>query len=113
MRGTSGPPAPRAAQWRSVTRPISAHPEALHMQMQGYAVVTAANARGNDQIGERPGQPDEVPGHHDQALPLGTNADKTTASPAPGCSSIPLRSSGFAPSTGEPGHQAARAVPVT
>ena len=49
-------------------------------------------------------------GNGDHALPLGADADKTTASPAPGCSSIPLRSSGFAPNAGEQGHQVTRAV---
>lgn len=44
------------------TRPISTHPETPQMQMQRYAVAAATAARGNDQIGERPGRPDEAPG---------------------------------------------------
>ncbi|MDT0345077.1 TetR/AcrR family transcriptional regulator [Streptomyces litchfieldiae] len=31
---------------------ISAHPETLQMQMQGFAIVAAAEAQGDDQIGE-------------------------------------------------------------
>ncbi|GAB2984731.1 hypothetical protein GCM10023080_058010 [Streptomyces pseudoechinosporeus] len=92
------------------TRPISTHPETLQMQMQGYAVAAATDARGEDQIGERPGRLDEAPGNH--ALPLGADAGKTTTFPAPGCSSIPLRSPDFAPSAGEQGHEAMRAVPA-
>ncbi|MER5227743.1 helix-turn-helix domain-containing protein [Streptomyces flaveus] len=73
----------------------------LQTQMQVYAVTATADARGDDQLGEHPARLDETPGNH--ALPLSAGADKTTTFPAPGCSSIPLRSPGIAPSTGEQG----------
>lgn len=50
--------------------------------MQGYAVAAAVDARGDGQIGERPGRLDEAPGS--QALPLGSDTDKTRETP--GCS---------------------------
>jgi hypothetical protein len=33
-------------------QPISTHPEPLHMPMHGYALVAAAEAQGDEQIGE-------------------------------------------------------------
>lgn len=40
------------AMTNAYVRLVSEHPESLQMQMQGYAVVAAAEAQGDDRIGE-------------------------------------------------------------
>jgi AcrR family transcriptional regulator len=42
----------RQAMAKAYARLNSAHPETLQMQMQGYAIVAAAETQGDDQIGE-------------------------------------------------------------
>ncbi|MFD9392571.1 hypothetical protein ACFWBB_18210 [Streptomyces sp. NPDC060000] len=41
-----------ASAARAYNQPISTRPETLLMQMRGYAIVTAAEAQGDDLIGE-------------------------------------------------------------
>ncbi|MGP4084818.1 TetR/AcrR family transcriptional regulator [Streptomyces sp. KR55] len=66
------------AMANAYARLVSAHPETLQMQMQGYAIVAAAEAQGDDQIGElvRVGWMRLWQTVH---LPLGADANETTA----------------------------------
>ncbi|MEU2927118.1 helix-turn-helix domain-containing protein [Streptomyces sp. NPDC007251] len=66
------------AMANAYARLISAHPETLLMQMQGYALVAAAEVRGDDQIGElvRAGWMRLWETVH---LPLGADTEETAA----------------------------------
>ncbi|WP_409469199.1 TetR/AcrR family transcriptional regulator [Streptomyces sp. HC307] len=66
------------AMVNAYARLVSAHPETLLMQMQGYALVAAAEAQGDDQIGElvRAGW---MSLWEAVRLPLGANAEEATA----------------------------------
>lgn len=66
------------AMANTYTRLISAPPERLLMQMQGYVLVAAAQAQGDDRIGElvRAGW---MRLRETVRLPLGAEADEATA----------------------------------
>ena len=76
--GVEGSEQALRAMANAYARLMSAHPETLLMQMQGYAHVAAATARGDDQFGElvRTGW---MRLWETVRLPLGADADKATA----------------------------------
>jgi AcrR family transcriptional regulator len=81
---------------------ISTHPETLLMQVQGYAVVAAAEAQGDDLIGElvRPGWMRSWETVH---LSLGADADRTASRFACGMPSTTLAAMGLPQNAGRRG----------
>ncbi|WP_149823701.1 TetR/AcrR family transcriptional regulator [Streptomyces tailanensis] len=75
--GMEGSKQARGAMAGAYARLISARPETLLMQMQGYAVVAAAEAEGDDQTGELV-RADWMRLWETVHLSLGANAHETT-----------------------------------
>jgi hypothetical protein len=100
--GVEGGERARQAMTDAFAQLISTRPETLLMQMQGYAVVAAAEAQGDHLIGElvRAGWTRTWETVH---LSLGADADRTVSFFACGMLGTTLAAMGLQPNTGRQG----------